>query len=55
MLKPFFADMQAGLSRFCVGSGCSEIPVLPACYGEDAGVAGEVALCSRAELSAQLS
>jgi glucokinase len=55
MLKPFFADMQAGLSRFCVNSRCSEIPVLPACHGEDAGIAGGAALCSRAQLSAQLS
>jgi len=50
MLKPFFPDMQAGLSRFCVNSRCGEIPLLPACYGEDAGVAGGAALCSCVQL-----
>lgn len=54
-LNPFFADMQAGLPRFCVNSRSCEIPVLPACYGENAGVAGGAALCSQVQLGAQVS
>jgi predicted NBD/HSP70 family sugar kinase len=39
-LRPFFVEMQAGLSRFCVNSRGCEISLLPASYGEDTRVAG---------------
>jgi len=46
MLKPFFKEIHSRLSTCCVNSRCQEIPLLPATYGEDAGVAGGAALLS---------
>ncbi len=54
-LKPFFPQMQAGLPGFCVNSRGCEIPVLPARYGEDAGIAGGGALGSRVPAGMQVS
>jgi glucokinase len=50
MLQPFFADIRDQLPTWCVNSQCQEIPLLPAHYGADAGIAGGAALCR--ELSA---
>jgi glucokinase len=47
ILKPFFDDMLRGLPRWCVNPRASEIPLLMAHYGADAGIAGGAALCSR--------
>jgi glucokinase len=46
MLRPFFNEMHRCLATCCVNSRCQEIPLLPAIYGEDAGVAGGAALLS---------
>ena len=46
MLGPFFADIKARLPVWCVNPRVSEIPLLMAHYGADAGVAGGAALCS---------
>jgi glucokinase len=46
MLQPFFADIKRLLPRWCVNPRASEIPLLMAHYGPDAGIAGGAALCS---------
>ncbi|MFZ0417433.1 MAG: ROK family protein [Candidatus Sulfotelmatobacter sp.] len=45
MLRPFFDDIRARLPEWCVNSHCQEIPLIPAHYGADAGIAGGAALC----------
>ncbi len=45
MLRPYFCEMRNRLPSWCVNSHCQEIPLLPAHYGADAGVAGGAALC----------
>ena len=46
MLLPLFDYLRERLPRYCVNSRCREIPLLPAHYGADAGIAGGAALCS---------
>ena len=46
MLKPFFDDIKSGLPHWCVNPRASEIPLVIAHYGADAGIAGGAALCS---------
>jgi glucokinase len=46
MLKPFFDEMKHRLPSWCVNPHASEIPLLMAHYGADAGIAGGAALCS---------
>jgi len=45
MLRPFFAEIRELLPTWCVNSHCQEIPMVPAHYGADAGIAGGAALC----------
>lgn len=45
MLQPFFGEIRDKLPSWCVNSHCQEIPLLPAHYGGDAGIAGGAALC----------
>ena len=45
MLKPFFEDIKNRLPEWCVNPRASEIPLLMAHYGADAGIAGGAALC----------
>jgi glucokinase len=45
LLKPFLDDIRDRLPGCCVNQRCKEIPLIPAHYGEDAGVAGGAALC----------
>jgi glucokinase len=45
MLKPFFGEIKNRLPRWCVNPRASEIPLLMAHYGADAGIAGGAALC----------
>src|SRR6202167_410102 len=45
MLRPFFGEIRERLPEWCVNSHCQEIPLLPAHYGADAGIAGGAALC----------
>lgn len=49
MLKPYFGEIQDRLPACCLNQLCTEIPLLPASYGEDAGIAGAAALCFQAE------
>jgi glucokinase len=46
MLRPFFDDIKNRLPDWCVNPRASEIPLLMAHYGADAGIAGGAALCS---------
>jgi len=46
MLKPFFDEIKNGLPGWCVNPRASEIPLLMAHYGADAGIAGGAALCA---------
>src|ERR1700676_865856 len=45
MLRPFFAEIREQLPEWCVNSQCQDIPLLPAHYGPEAGIAGGAALC----------
>ena len=45
MLGPFFGEIRKRLPAWCVNSLCLEIPLVPARYGENAGIAGGAALC----------
>jgi glucokinase len=45
MLRPFFNDIQKRMKNWCVNSRYHEIPIVPAHYGENAGIAGGAALC----------
>jgi glucokinase len=47
MLKNFFDKIKCGMPDWCVNPRASEIPLLMAHYGADAGIAGGAALCSR--------
>ncbi len=46
MLKPFFDDIKERLPAWCVNPRATEIPLLMAHYGADAGIAGGAALLS---------
>jgi glucokinase len=46
MLQPFFNEMKSRLPVWCVNPRASDIPLLMAHYGADAGIAGGAALCS---------
>jgi len=45
MLRPYFSEIQKRMKKWCVNSRYLEIPLVPAHYGENAGVAGGAALC----------
>ena len=47
MLRSFFEEMKCEMLEWCVNPRASEIPLLMAHYGADAGIAGGAALCSR--------
>ena len=46
MLKPFFEEIKSRLPAWCVNPRASEIPLVIAHYGADAGIAGGAALCA---------
>lgn len=45
MLRPFFKDLSESLPRRCENQRASEIPIVPAHFGGDAGIAGAAAIC----------
>src|SRR5262249_1858410 len=45
MLRPYFSEIQKRMKNWCVNSRYHEIPILPAFYGENSGIAGGAALC----------
>ena len=46
MLSPFFDEIRNRLPACCLNSRCLEIPLVTACYGVNAGIAGGAALCA---------
>lgn len=46
MLSPLFDEIRNRLPNWCVNSRCREIPLVPARYGANAGIAGGAALCT---------
>ncbi len=46
MLKPFFDEIKNRLPGWCVNPRASDIPLVMAHYGADAGIAGGAALCA---------
>jgi glucokinase len=46
LLSPLFGEIRDRLPAWCVNSRCLEIPLVPARYGENAGIAGGAALCA---------
>lgn len=45
MLKPFFKDISTRLPGCCENQRSCEIPIVPARFGENAGIAGAAAIC----------
>ncbi|HXJ86598.1 MAG TPA: ROK family protein [Candidatus Binatia bacterium] len=45
MLKPFFEELKGQLPNWCVNPHASDVPLVIARYGADAGIAGGAALC----------
>ena len=45
MLSSSFDEIRSRIQQYCVNSRSGEIPLLPARYGADAGIAGGAALC----------
>ena len=46
MLSPFFGEIKSKLPGWCVNPHASEIPLVMAHYGAEAGIAGGAALCA---------
>ena len=46
MLRPFFDEIKNRLPSWCVNPRASDIPLVMAHYGADAGIAGGAALCA---------
>jgi glucokinase len=46
MLSPFFGEIRKQLPGWCLNQRCLEIPIVPARYGAEAGIAGGAALCT---------
>jgi glucokinase len=46
MLSPFFEEIRRRLPSWSLNSRCQEIPLVPARYGANAGIAGGAALCA---------
>jgi glucokinase len=44
MLRPLYGEIRDRLPRWSVNTRCREIPIVPASYGNDAGIAGGAAL-----------
>jgi glucokinase len=51
MLSPLFGEIRNRLSAWCVNSRCLEIPLVPARYGANSGIAGGAALCATTRTS----
>jgi len=45
LLGQHFGEMRSRIRRWCVNEKYGEIPIVPAHYGENAGIAGGAALC----------
>lgn len=45
VLQPFFPNIKERLPQWCINSRCQEIPLVPAHFGANSGIAGGAALC----------
>jgi glucokinase len=45
VLQPFFPNIKERLPQWCINSRCQEIPLVPAQFGANSGIAGGAALC----------
>jgi glucokinase len=45
LYQPFFGKLHDRISHLTVNPRADEVPILPARYGADAGIAGGAALC----------
>jgi glucokinase len=45
VLQPFFPNIKDRLPQWCINSRCQEIPLVPAHFGANSGIAGGAALC----------
>ena len=45
MLSLFFGEIRKNLPAWCMNKRCVEIPIVPARYGAESGIAGGAALC----------
>src|ERR1700730_6350996 len=45
LMSEFFTHMRSELPTWCINARCTEIPLVLAKYGSDAGIAGAAALC----------
>jgi glucokinase len=45
MLEPFFGELRSRVNERCINPAPGNIPLVKACYGEDAGIVGAAALC----------
>lgn len=52
MLRPFFKELSESLPQRCENQRASEIPIVPAHFGGDAGIAGAAAICGDAATTA---
>jgi len=43
-MAPFFDDLRAALPRWAINPHAREIPMVPARYGADSGIAGAASL-----------
>ena len=46
LLSPYFQELRKRMACHCVNSRYAEIPLVPAYYGADSGIAGGAALCT---------
>jgi glucokinase len=46
LLGPYLEELRKRMARHCVNSRYAEIPLVPAFYGGDSGIAGGAALCT---------
>jgi glucokinase len=49
LMSEFFIRMRSELPKWSINSRCTEIPLVLAKYGSDAGIAGAAALCRRGD------
>jgi glucokinase len=45
MLQPYFGEIEERLPACCLNQRCREIPLVPARYGDESGIAGGAAIC----------
>jgi glucokinase len=44
-LEPFFGELRSQVTERCINPASGDLPLVKACYGEDAGIVGAAAVC----------